>query len=660
MPGEYEPLPPGEEEGTAGTYARPKQQPGAGGAGGAPPTEPAPPGGSGKPTEPVDPRQAARKAYQEQHPGEPTPYDTREERLQVARERMERLAASVPKLPAVESMETKIARIQTEYEKQHPAKTETERQRQEAFRQQAQMSARLATPPGAQEAKQTGIIAAETIVPSVSTVRHWNKMSVAERALSIALDVVSFVPLVGAAGRAARATTSLSRMARMEAAGRAVIAEAKAQMRAPVDIIIHPVGTIKATGKELINLGENIAHPRKIPEAVITTSEGTVRLPITKSTTAKEALEARDALATRVAKGERPLVRVGDHIYELRQSPFMKATGGGLAHTTPQGEGFERGLIVAKKPGMSLSEQGLFVSPEPLPRFASASAFGKTGEKPAIIIMSPETARKAIATQKIYRGTAEMELKFRVGTKIPAPKQRLFTRVGPEGRLVEMWLEKPLPLIEIAKLKGQAVVEWFKAPFQTPLKIKNLAGKRLTPAETKELVGILNKSGNEEQARNLQRAEQLLYRQRRAPPSLERILRMRGPNVQEQKRQPGRQRPSPHEQTAVQKSSRLELARRASGRTVSRGPLIEAPQRVSVALGGYQRGNNLINECPPHELNRRDNLASDPHGPNHQKENHHARHPPIGLGHRNLLISRSPLDFSRHVHGGAAVIMKVR
>lgn len=343
--------------------------------------------------------------------------------------------------------------------------------------------------------KEAGISVAEFVVPGVYVARNWNKLSGGEKALNIALDVLSVVPAAGAvvkgAATGAKTVSTAGRTARLVAgvkgAGQAVATE----VRAPIDMIIHPIETAKSSVKSVRSLAENVLHPKKIPEAVITTSEGTVRLRVTEATTAKEAKAIRDSLTDLAAKGEKPVVEVNGVKYELSQSPLMKETGGGLAHATPMGEAFESGIEVAAKPGMPAREQGLFVAPEPLPKFTQSSAFGKTGEKPAIIITSTETAKKAVPSGKIYRGTAEMELKYPVGIKIPEPKQKLFTRIGQESTKVEIWLEKPLSKTQIAKLKVAGLIEDIKAPFKPALTISK-DGKALSSKQINKLAGIID------------------------------------------------------------------------------------------------------------------------------------------------------------------------
>lgn len=429
-------------------------------------------------------------------------------------------------------------------------------------------------------AKGAGVMAAELLVPGVYVARNWNDLSVGERALNIAIDVASLIPFAGAAVRGARVAASVGRAAMLAGAAKGALKEAVVQARAPIDVIIHPAGTAKATFSQARNLVENIAHPKKIPEVVITTSESTVRLKVTSTTGPEEAMAIRDTLMEAAARGEHPVVQIGDQTVELATSPLMRETGGGLAHATPMGEAFEAGTKVTAKPGMPASEQGLFMSNEPLPRFAESSAFGKTGEKPAFIIVSKETASKAVTSGKIYKSpvgaVVEMERKFEVGADIPAPKQRLFTRVGSSAQRVEIWLEKPLSPRQIAKLKAEGLIETIKAPFKPAITVKGegrIAG--LTEAETKQLARTLKSAGNVDEARNLVRAERLARNARVTAPALSRVTGRVSPD----RIQAARERLGVRE-TGRASPERLERIERTRGR-VTRAERAERLERVS-------------------------------------------------------------------------------
>ncbi len=369
--------------------------------------------------------------------------------------------------------------------------------------------------------KEFPLLVGDMLVPGFSTVRHWNEMGTGEKAFSIAMDALILIPVVGAAGKGARATSEVSRLGRFAGAAKGVGRELVAQVRAPIDVVLHPVQTVKgtvATGRDLI---ENIAHIRKLPEAVITTTNGTVRLPVKSVTTEAEANKIRNTIMN-VAKrtGEDVVVEANGQRFTLSRSALMKETGGGLTHATPMGDVFEQGLKVAAKPNMPLSEQGLFVSHEPLPRFATSSAFGMGGTKPTVVIMSPKIAKDAISSEKIYSSAvgkvAEMESKLPVGYEIPAPSQRLFTRIGPNKTRVDILLvgfDKQLSPFQVAKLKSLAVVEDLKAPFKPSLLVEGKApkagkaiGAGLSESEVSRLADELRAAGNTDIADSLMRA----------------------------------------------------------------------------------------------------------------------------------------------------------
>lgn len=387
-------------------------------------------------------------------------------------------------------------------------------------------------PRGWQEKVRSGsMIAAEVIVPGLYAVRHWDRMGAGEKALILTIDVFCVLPFTGAAVRGARAATVPTRTARLTGAFKGVSHEALAQVRWPIDLIVHPIETTKGMVKGLrysernvASLIENVVHPRKIPEAVITTADGTVRLPVKYTTSKKQAMEFRSKIMKLAQEGKRPIVQIGDLQVEVARSPLMKEAGGGLAHATPMGEAFSKGTKVEIKSGKATSEQGLFFSHEPLPRFVEVSAFGKTGEKPVFMIISKETAEKAVETGKVYRGTVEMERKLPVGARVYAPKQRLYTRVGATQDIVEIWLEKPLSMRQVVKLKASGLVETIRAPFTPAIKIKKFRGS-LTLEEVDELAKIIGRSDSE-LATRLRRTARIINRGRYAPSATRTLARL--------------------------------------------------------------------------------------------------------------------------------------
>jgi len=150
--------------------------------------------------------------------------------------------------------------------------------------------------------------------------------------------------------------------------------------------------------------------------------------------------------------------------------------------------------------------------------------------EPGIAIYSPETARKAVASQKTFfshkgmelslekpKLTVEVEGKFLVDEVLPQLQHSLYTRVGPEGTKLTIYLEKPLTKRQLAKLKALGLVETLKAPFKPPLKIAHGAtplavGGGLGPDEVDELAKFLRETGNEDVARRLTDLNELYIR----------------------------------------------------------------------------------------------------------------------------------------------------
>lgn len=367
---------------------------------------------------------------------------------------------------------------------------------------------------GAEEfamSKEAGFIMA-SMIPIVGTAALWKDMTPAQRALAIFTDVAG-IGLAGkiaaAAGRASQTTT---RAARMSVAAKAFAADMAEQTIAPIKMVINPIPAVKATAREALDLFENIAHYKKLPEAVITNTDGTFRIPVSKLKSEKDAIEARERIvAAAFGSGDDVVIEMNGQRITLFRSALARETEGGAFHATPMGEYFREGLKVKLKPGMPMSEQGIFVAPEAAKKFSIGSAFGSKGDESAILVTSPKTAKDAIPTGKIYKKATELERKFPVDYELPAPGQVLFTRIGPERTKVNLLLETPLSIKQIAKLKALAVVEDVKALYKPGLLIEGKAtvkgasafDETLTEAEIQRLARALDQTGNRNIARNL-------------------------------------------------------------------------------------------------------------------------------------------------------------
>ena len=375
-------------------------------------------------------------------------------------------------------------------------------------------------------AKGVFVMAGENLVPGIYLARHWKNMTVGEKALFIGIDAISMIPVVTAGARGARlvsVTGKAERASRLAGAvkgvGREAVSEAVSQIIAPINMIIHPVSTVRSGIRETAGLIENIASPKRLPEASVTNIFNTIKFRITDATTKAEAMAMRDEIVKMagMSKDKTVAVQIGNNVVEITRSPLMRETGG-VAHGTPFAEQM-LGKKLTSNTVIKVGEEGMYISPTPAPRFSTATSRGAVGERHAIVIIGPETAKKIEASNKIYRNTAEMEGVLPKGTEIPL-KQKLYTRIGVTGQYTEIWLEKPLSLKQIAKLKAEGLAEVISQPFKPAITHTQIQKGRVvtvTGEDTKELARVLRTSGNSQQARSLVRAEALVNTERILP-----------------------------------------------------------------------------------------------------------------------------------------------
>jgi hypothetical protein len=397
-------------------------------------------------------------------------------------------------------------------------------------------------------------------VPVYGTVRHWDEMPAWGKALSVAADVVSIIPLVGAAGRGARsfsiATTPLrATEGKLGKAAEAVVgfklvkpsgmaADAWKALPAAEKIrqgnlatgelwkqiawapgllesagsLVKPVtrsgetvtgiravpsnvrslyqattGRVKATTSTL----ETLLNPYKLPESVVSDSFNTVKLRISDFDSPAEAMAARDKLQkAAMMSGNDIILDTGDKIITLRRSRLMRETGGGLASGTPFGGDFIGGTIVSKVKGNNVRD-GLYLAGDPLERFALATSSGIPGDRPAIVILSPETAAKyAQESGKTYKQWVELETVMASGTHIPEAPQKLYTRMGDTGQRIDIYLEKPLTANQIARLKLAGIKESFDNFFSPVITITGKNGEPLSATQSMVLADAIDETSS--------------------------------------------------------------------------------------------------------------------------------------------------------------------
>jgi hypothetical protein len=238
--------------------------------------------------------------------------------------------------------------------------------------------------------------AALSMTPILGTIRNWDKMGSWGKAFSILTDVAILAPFAGAAARATRGiTTATGAAGRLKGIGGAIGGEAKALARAPIDVIIHPVSSGKAIVRNIKNLdifqmpkierlpnGTIVVNESqlvtRLPDAVITTSDGVVRIRVPKDMSRADAFKAVEKMINDAAhSGNDLIVEIGGKRIEVPRSALMREIGGGFVHTSPDIEKLLKSGEVLPSPGMSAKEQGLFMSVNPALNFTSHSAFGK-------------------------------------------------------------------------------------------------------------------------------------------------------------------------------------------------------------------------------------------------------------------------------------------
>ncbi len=224
------------------------------------------------------------------------------------------------------------------------------------------------------------------MVPIYGTIYFWDKMGAGAKAVSIATDALSVIPVVGGLSAAAKVAAGVGRSARIASAMKVVPKLVTREVFAPVETVLHPVQTIKALGSTAKSL-VNVLNPRHIPGSTLSTVYSTVRLDTAILGDPVATMYVRDRLMALQAAGKTPVVQFGDKVFTLRSGTFLDE--GGVVHASPniRFTGEPEGFTVSTKiypeghpkagQRMPDSEQGMFVANTALERFAvGGSAFG--------------------------------------------------------------------------------------------------------------------------------------------------------------------------------------------------------------------------------------------------------------------------------------------
>jgi len=302
-----------------------------------------------------------------------------------------------------------------------------------------------------EQALATGRVAL-AFVPIAGTIAYWDDMSPAMKALSIAGDILFFVPLIHGAAVGARAAKGYTAGARMQAALRGAGKMALAELTAPADFLSHPIETTKGIGRQIQSTIETLVHPKKLPLGGVELAYTTTRLPVEDVGGAKKAIQLRDTAVMAAIQGKPGTATVGSTTLTLTPSELQKVGGAVGIHNTPDIRPYLNGAVV--KGGAEGS--GLFLSPNLHSRFAQATAFGdipEGGIKGGLIIRDKNILRALAPSGKTYMSTVEIEAILKPGTVLPPPSQVLFTRDAAGHRLTLLVIGKPFTPAQVAKLK---------------------------------------------------------------------------------------------------------------------------------------------------------------------------------------------------------------
>jgi len=269
------------------------------------------------------------------------------------------------------------------------------------------------------------------MIPIVGTVRDYNrakadgKLTDAEIgwiAASAVMDIISIVPIVGAAGVAARGVKGLSTGARVAAGARSAAEFTLLEFTGAYQTVRHPLNTAKGVLKNI----ETIVRPSKLPLAATEVSYSTVRLPVKAFASGEQAMTVRDIGVMAAMKEGKFSSIIGDITMDLPPARLQSVGDSIAMHTAPDIRPFMEGATIQYG-----REGGLFVAPNLHSRFSLASAFGdmpEGGVRGALIIRDEALLKQLGGSGKIYNNTAEVEAVLKAGVELPPPSQTLITR----------------------------------------------------------------------------------------------------------------------------------------------------------------------------------------------------------------------------------------
>jgi hypothetical protein len=343
-------------------------------------------------------------------------------------------------------------------------------------------------------AEGAGIMAAETFIPLVYSIRNWDKMSDTERALSLGMDVLSigliFIPGIRGVSTAVRMGSSIPK-ALLKGAGTAAAELTYRQVSDPVRMLMHPVEMAKAP----LKLFKEIAGGKTVPYEVVSRGikgagwGSDMKLAVGGGNEVSGAtLEAVSELTKAGQAGTKAETMVGTKLVKFSNTGFEKIAGRPIqTHSNPGIEVMLQEIADTGAVTVKGREKGLFSSIGGT-EFWRQSAFGGMGQIPggmhiegavdflpeavaklrdpmqtekAMIALAEQDLLKGKATtgSKIYQNTAEFESVTWEGTKIKpvvTDKYKTFKWKEPEPVLAAKSTELMQQASEAEKMAKQA------------------------------------------------------------------------------------------------------------------------------------------------------------------------------------------------------------
>ncbi len=382
-------------------------------------------------------------------------------------------------------------------------------------------------------------------IPVYGTIRTWNESPNWARALRAASDILFVVPILGQAGAATRAGVGFT-----TAAKNITISTVTGVPRA----LRHPLRTVQKTAEpivdtlnpRLVGAGGNLtvrdstirlpavkgfqATPGdlKVPasnlqgldvETGLVTAGGRLKNTISASDlrgipeepAILAAMEWRDQVTLQAIQGKPANAPLPFGEGAILTPEIQRRVGPAAIHNTPDlrpwllgnevGEGGVGDLYFA--PGVmsrfvkQTASGKIRVEFDDLPRrVQDAVTLGQISSEPipgALLIRDPDLLAQLAGSNKLWQGSAEIELTLKAGVQIPPPSQFLYFRDAAGRKVTLAVVGEPFSPVELAKMKILGAGDTIKSIFSRPGQVTaNKTTEAITVAD--ETVDLLNRA----------------------------------------------------------------------------------------------------------------------------------------------------------------------